>query len=360
MLGGNPLHDRYGFRYWNNPGAFNKYLLDGDTGKFLGFLSCMTLATFTICGPEYVAMVAAETKTPRRILPAAYRSFAWRLLFFFCGAALAMGICIPSNDPTLNAIIDGDESGSGTGASSPYVIAMNRLKISGLPHLVNALIMTSVFSAGNGLLFSSSRVLFSMAIAGRAPKFFTKTIGSGVPIYSVLACLCICLLALLSVDSSSADVMDYFIDLVTTNQLLSYMSTSITYVHFFYAMKRQGRSRDTLPYKARFQPYTAYVSIFATIMMILLLGFNIFFPGQWSVLWFFLDYAFLIAFVILYATWKVFKKTTYYPLGTADLSLGGAVKAIDDYESTVDTRPLNGVSGWMERIFNGTYTRTKQ
>lgn len=22
MLGGNPINDRYGFRYWNNPGSF--------------------------------------------------------------------------------------------------------------------------------------------------------------------------------------------------------------------------------------------------------------------------------------------------------------------------------------------------
>ncbi|KAI7154687.1 amino acid permease, partial [Hortaea werneckii] len=150
MCGGNPLGDAYGFRYWSDPGAFAEYLVDGVSGRFLGFLSCLTYATFTVCGFEYVSLVAAETKTPRRILPAAYKSYPFRLLFFFCGAALAMGICIPYNDETLNAIMSGEQAGSGTGAASPYVIAMERLKISGLPHFVNAIIMTSVFSAGNG------------------------------------------------------------------------------------------------------------------------------------------------------------------------------------------------------------------
>jgi amino acid transporter len=32
MLGENPLHDRYGFQYWENPGAFVEHLVPGRTG----------------------------------------------------------------------------------------------------------------------------------------------------------------------------------------------------------------------------------------------------------------------------------------------------------------------------------------
>lgn len=47
MLGGNPLHDRYGFRYWENPGAFVEHLVPGGTGRFLGILSCLYQASFS-------------------------------------------------------------------------------------------------------------------------------------------------------------------------------------------------------------------------------------------------------------------------------------------------------------------------
>lgn len=47
MLGGNPLHDRYGFRYWNNPGAFVEHSASGGTGRFLGILSCLYQASFS-------------------------------------------------------------------------------------------------------------------------------------------------------------------------------------------------------------------------------------------------------------------------------------------------------------------------
>lgn len=63
-------------------------------------------------------MVAAETENPRKILPPAYRAFVWRILVFFVGSAFCMGINVASNDPTLNAILVGDESGAGTGAAS--------------------------------------------------------------------------------------------------------------------------------------------------------------------------------------------------------------------------------------------------
>ncbi|KAI7181612.1 amino acid permease [Hortaea werneckii] len=357
MCGGNPLSDAYGFRYWSDPGAFAEYLVDGVSGRFLGFLSCLTYATFTVCGFEYVSLVAAETKTPRRILPAAYKSYPFRLLFFFCGAALAMGICIPYNDETVNAIVSGEQAGSGTGAASPYVIAMERLNISGLPHFVNAIIMTSVFSAGNGYVFAASRTLYTMAEQGRAPKLFTRTIRSGIPIYAVCACLSFSLLALLNVSDNTTDVMGYFVSLVTTNQLLNYTATCVTYIHFYHALKKQGISRNDLPYKGRLQPYSAYIGMVATTVMILLLGFSVFFPGQWSVKWFFLNYTFVAVFPIAFIAWKVVNKTTYQRLGTADLTLGGDVLEIDDYEKHADMEPLKGLSGWMERIFRGVRER---
>jgi yeast amino acid transporter len=66
-------------------------------------------------------MVAAESENPRKILPPAFRSFVWRILVFFVGSALCMGIVIPYDDATLNDILSGAASGSGTGAAS-YVV----------------------------------------------------------------------------------------------------------------------------------------------------------------------------------------------------------------------------------------------
>ncbi|KAJ5537270.1 amino acid permease [Penicillium frequentans] len=351
MLGGNPLHDRYGFRYWNNPGAFVEHLASGGTGRFLGILSCLYQASFSICGPEYISIVAAEAENPRKVLPPAFRSFVWRMLVFFVGSALCMGIVIPYNDPTLSAILGGDVSGSGTGAASPYVIAMERLKISGLPHLVNALIMTSIFSAGNGLLFTSTRTLYGMSLTGHAPRFFAKCTKGGVPIFALAFTLCFCLLAFLQVNSSSAEVMTYLVDLVTCCQLMNYGFTALTYRHFFSALSKQGISRDTLPYKGRFQPYTSYLAMGGTSFMLLAGGYDLFLKGGWSVMWFFLDYGMIGFFIVAFVGWKLVFRTKYVRPGTADLSLGGLKEEIDSYETIHGTdRPTK--SGVLHKLFS--------
>src|SRR5690242_4730893 len=60
MVGANPRHDHYGFRYWKHPGAFAEHHTKGNLGRFEGFLACLWSASFTIVGPEYMSMVAAE------------------------------------------------------------------------------------------------------------------------------------------------------------------------------------------------------------------------------------------------------------------------------------------------------------
>lgn len=73
FLGG-PNHDRLGFRYWKNPGAFAQFNgIDGAKGRFLGWWAVMTQAAFSFIGTEIVAIAAAEAKNPRRNLPRAIK-----------------------------------------------------------------------------------------------------------------------------------------------------------------------------------------------------------------------------------------------------------------------------------------------
>lgn len=227
---------------------------------------------------------------------------------------------------------------------------MERLEISGLPHLVNALIMTSIFSAGNSLLFTSTRTLYGMSLTGHAPRFFSKCTQGGVPIFALSFTLCFCLLAFLQVNSSSAEVLTYLVDLVTCCQLMNYGFTALTYRHFFSALSKQRISRDTLPYKGKFQPYTSYLAMGGTSFMLLAGGYDLFLKGGWSVMWFFLDYGMIGFFIVAFVGWKLVFRTTYIRPGTADLSLGGLKEEIDNYETIYGTdRPAK--PGFLDGLF---------
>lgn len=73
----------------------------------------MIQASFTMVGPEFISMAAAEAENPRRLMRKAYKSFVWRLMLFFLGGALCVGIVIPYNDKLLLQYINGSQSGTG-------------------------------------------------------------------------------------------------------------------------------------------------------------------------------------------------------------------------------------------------------
>lgn len=239
-----------------------------------------------------------------------------------------------------------------TRRNRPYIIAMQRLKISaGLASLVNALIMTSIFSAGNGLLFAATRTLHGMALEGHAPRFFSKCTNAGVPIWALLFSLSICLLAFLQVNNTSFAVITYLIGLVTACHLINYGATAVVYRHFYAALQKQGISRDTLPYKGRFQPYTSYIAMFGTGFMLLASGYNLFITGGWDIMWFFLTYGMNLFFVVLYVGWKIYFKTTYVRPGNADISIGGLKDEIDEYEACYVPRSEGKVLTALGEIF---------
>ena len=212
MLGGNPLHDRFGFRFWRDPGAFAELYKTGSLGRWLGFLQCLIQASFTIAGPDYVSMVAGEAENPRAVMPRAYNAVFGRLMAFFVLGSLAVGINVPYNDPELADAFSKNLPGA---AASPYVVAMNRLQIHVLPDIVNAMVLTAAFSAGNSYVYCASRSLFGLALEGKAPKFLTTCTKNGVPIYCVTVVLALSLLSFLQVSSGASVVLQWFVNLVS-------------------------------------------------------------------------------------------------------------------------------------------------
>lgn len=283
-VGGNPQHDTFGFRYWYDPGAFNEYYTTGSLGRFQGFLQCLIFASLAVAGPDYVSMAAGEAENPRKVLPKAFNAVFYRLTTFFCLGSLAVGVLVPYNDPELQAAY---REGLPGAAASPYVVAMNRLGIPILPHIVNALILTAAFSAGNSYVYCSSRSLYGLALEGKAPRFFTKCTRQGVPIYCVIFVLLIALLSFLQVSQGTSVVLSWFVSLLTASQLINYAVVSCTYLCFYRALQAQGISRDTLPYKGYFQPYAAYYSLVATFVFTFVGGYTVFLPGNWDIASFF-------------------------------------------------------------------------
>ncbi|CAG9955800.1 unnamed protein product [Clonostachys rosea f. rosea IK726] len=340
MVGGNPQRDAYGFRYWANPGAFATFIHEGGLGRFEGFLAAMWSASFTVVGPEYISMVAAEAKRPSIYIRNAFKTVYFRFGLFFIVGALAVSVVIPYNDPALYEIYFG-KGGTGSAAASPYVIAMANMGIGVLPHIVNFLIFTSIFSAGNTFVYCSTRALYGLALEGRAPRFLRYVNKSGTPIY----CFCIVMLfpflSFLQLSAGSSEVLNWLVSIVTGAGLITFMIMSITFINYYYACQAQGVDRRTRPYYGWFQPYGAYIALVFQFLIAIFYGYSAFMP--FTVAGLFQNYTMQLLAPILFIGWKVIKRTKY--IRPKDVDLVWERPAIDAYEAAFN-EPITGF--WEE------------
>jgi len=106
-LGGNPKHDRIGFRYWQHPnGPMGSYLLSDVHNEslaiFLGFWSTLSTALFSYIGSELVAVTAGEAQNPRETIPRAVRATFLRIFVFYVGCVFAISLIVPSTSKVSN------------------------------------------------------------------------------------------------------------------------------------------------------------------------------------------------------------------------------------------------------------------
>ncbi|SJL18075.1 related to general amino acid permease (Agp2) [Armillaria ostoyae] len=311
MLGGNPLHDRFGFRNWDSskvPGTpFVEYQKTGSARRFLGFLSCLLQAVFMMCGPEFVSMTAGEAENLRTTLPRTFKGVYMRVTTFFILGALSVGILLPYSDPNLQLALSDPKPSA---RSSPYVIAMQNMNILVLPHIVNALIMLSIFSAGNSYVFCASRTLYGMALQRRLPRFLTRCTWNGVPIYCIGIAILVALLAFLQVSNDTAK-----------SEFRRW------------ALKAQGIPWSSLPFHGPLQPFCGYYASAFTLIMPFILGYSVFMPGNWDTTTFFFSYTIVGILPILFIIWKVLHCT--WLIQPEEVTFFEEErKIVDDYEAS--------------------------
>ncbi|KAJ4990198.1 proline-specific permease [Stagonosporopsis vannaccii] len=306
MLGGSPNgQGRLGFRYWNDPGAFKPYLVEGNAGNFLAYWTAFVRAGFAfITSPELIALSAGETIAPRRNIPKAAGRFIYRLAIFYGFGSFIIGVIVPSDDPQLL-------SPNSNASASPFVIGIQRAGIGGLNHAINAAVLTSAWSAGNAFLFSGSRVLYGLALVGDAPKIFGRTNKNGVPWIAVLATWSIGLLSYLNVSSTGQQVFLWFMNISTISGFIAWIVVMITYIRFRKAMI-YNNMLDQLPYRTKFQPYFVWIILPVVTLLTITNGFGVFTNANWNVSDFLAAYITIPIFLALYFGHKIWYRTAFF------------------------------------------------
>ncbi|KAH7883097.1 dicarboxylic amino acid permease [Phlebopus sp. FC_14] len=348
-LGGNPQHDRIGFRYWRPPnGPLGDYLINQvhslPLSRFLGFWSTLTTALFSYIGTELIGVTVGETQNPRKNVPKAIRRMFFRILVFYVGGTFVISLTVPSSNKTL-FVANTSKAGA---AASPFVVATTLVGIRVINHVINAVVLIFVLSASNSDLYIGSRTLYGLAVERKAPRIFAKVNRMGVPWPSLVLNTLVCFLTFLNASSSSSVAFGWFSNLIASFGAITWMCISYTHIAFMRALKAQGIDRNTLPYKAPLQPFGSWFALFFTGIVLTFNGFSTFLPFVSSS--FITSYIAIPIFIVLWVRYKVYFRTRTIPAAEADLVTGK--QEIDDEEEEFLAREkLRGPRSRLQRIW---------
>ena len=163
-----------------------RFKIDGqDTGSSLwadhgGFLPTgllpLVLVTsgviFAYAAVELVGTAAGETAEPEKIMPRAINSVIFRIAVFYVGSVILLALLLPYTAYEQQ--------------ESPFVTFFSKIGFDGAGSVMNVVVLTAAFSSLNAGLYSTGRILRSMAVNGSGPKFTARMSKHGVPYGGIL------------------------------------------------------------------------------------------------------------------------------------------------------------------------------
>ncbi|KAI8372015.1 amino acid permease/ SLC12A domain-containing protein [Choanephora cucurbitarum] len=282
----------------------------------LGVLTTFLTAGFSFQGTELIGVAAGESENPRKNVPRAIKQVFWRILLFYILSILMIGLIIPYDDPKL---LSSDVTNISV---SPFTLVFIKAGIPPAAHVMNAVILTTVLSAGNSGLYASSRTLLDLANEGKAPKIFRKITKNGIPIYCVLLTAAIGMLAFLTSLFGNGVVYNWLMNISGIAGFIAWLGIAAAHWRFRRAYVAQGYKVSDLPFKARLFPLGPIFAFCVCLFVIVGQGYNAWSAVPVNPSDIIAAYIGVPVVLIFYLGYKITKKTKVIPLMEVDLITG--------------------------------------
>ncbi|KQY92996.1 gamma-aminobutyrate permease [Paenibacillus sp. Root52] len=283
-------------------------------GGFFTVLGVFMAAGFSFQGTELIGVAAGESENPRENVPRAIRQVFWRILIFYILAITVISLIIPYTHPNL---LKGDLNNIGV---SPFTLVFEKAGLAIAASVMNAVILTSVLSAGNSGMYASSRVLYALARDGKAPRFLARLNRKGIPMNALLITTAVGMLAFLASLFGDGIVYTWLLNASGMCGFITWLGIAISHYRFRKAYVAQGRDLNDLPYRARWFPFGPIFAFVLCIIVIIGQNYQAFTGDQidWSGA--LVAYLSVPLFLILWLGYKWIKKTKVVPLQECDFT----------------------------------------
>ena len=236
-----------------SPGFTNWTIGDAPfVGGFTAMLGIFMVAGFSFQGTEMIGIAAGESEDPEKNVPRAVHSIFWRILIFYIGSIFIILCIYPWNEVSY--------------IGSPFVMTFAKVGISAAAGIINFVVLTAALSGCNSGMYSSGRMLYTLAQNGQAPKIFAKLSPTGVPRNSIAVTIVVLAIGV---------ILNY---LIPDSKLFLYLYSASVFpgmVAWFvlaYAQKnfRKAWGPEVMakhPFKSPLYPYSNYFCIIFLILV---------------------------------------------------------------------------------------------
>jgi L-asparagine permease len=130
---------------------------------------------FAYSGVELLGIAAGEAQNARKVLPGAINGVMWRIGLFYVGSVVLLVLLMPWTAYKAGV--------------SPFVTFFGALGVPGVGTAMNLVVLTAALSSLNSGLYSTGRVLRSLAAGGSAPPFVARMNAQKVPYGGIIVTL---------------------------------------------------------------------------------------------------------------------------------------------------------------------------
>ncbi len=222
-----------------------------------GVLMSLQMVMFAYLGVEMIGLTAGEARNPTKTIPSAINSVFWRILLFYVGSLFVIMSLYPWNE-------------IGT-QGSPFVMTFERMGIKTAAGIINFVVITAALSSCNGGIFSTGRMLYSLAQHRQAPAFFGKASRSGVPRRALILSILALLLGVLLNYLVPEKVFVWVTSIATFGAIWTWAMILLAQLRFRKTLS--PAECDKLQYRMWLYPVSSYLALAFLVMVVVLMAF---------------------------------------------------------------------------------------
>jgi AAT family amino acid transporter len=222
----------------------------------LGVLLSLQMVMFAYQGLELIGVSAGETENPETVLPHAINSVVSWMLVLYTGALLIIMSLVPWNQLSPD--------------TSPFVLVFEKIGIPAGAGLINFVVITAAASSCNSGIFSTGRMLYSLAKVRHAPRAFGNVSRRNVPAAGIAASAAIMLIGVALNYIVPEQVFVYVTSVSLVGALWTWALIVIAHLGYRKAVAI-GKTRP-VAYRMPGSPYTNWFVVAFLVLVAMLLS----------------------------------------------------------------------------------------